>query len=73
MAPEIRKGALAVSSHGSHENPSEPKAPKGRKQRSLEGREHLYSEKTHLIHGRYQSVRWDYTHHVVPPLACSAP
>ena len=61
-----------MSSHGSHGNQSEPTSPKRRNKRSLEGREHLYSEKTHLIHGRYQSDRWDYTHHVVPPLSCSA-
>jgi len=30
-----------------------------------------YSEKTHLIHGRNQSDRWDYKHHVVPPLSNS--
>lgn len=32
---------------------------------------HLYSEKTHLIHGRFQSARWDYKHHVVPPQSSS--
>lgn len=30
-----------------------------------------YSEKTHLIHGRNQSTRWDYRHHVVPPQGSS--
>ncbi len=30
-----------------------------------------YSEKTHLIHGRLQSARWDYKHHVVPPQSSS--
>jgi methionine-gamma-lyase len=30
-----------------------------------------YSEKTHLIHGRFQSARWDYKHHVVPPQGAS--
>ena len=30
-----------------------------------------YSEKTHLIHGRFQSARWDYKHHVVPPQSSS--
>lgn len=30
-----------------------------------------YSEKTHLIHGRFQSARWDYKHHVVPPQGSS--
>jgi cystathionine beta-lyase/cystathionine gamma-synthase len=32
---------------------------------------HAYSEKTHLIHGRNQSARWDYRHHVVPPQGSS--
>lgn len=31
----------------------------------------LYSEKTHLIHGRFMSERWDYKHHLVPPLSSS--
>lgn len=53
-----------MPTHGSNGNI--PESPRKRK-RSLEGREHLYSEKTHFIHGRYQSDRWDYTHHVVPP------
>lgn len=39
--------------------------------RALAREEHPYSEKTHLIHGRSQSVRWDYRHHVVPPQSCS--
>lgn len=30
-----------------------------------------YSEKTHLIHGRFQSTCWDYKHHVVPPMSSS--
>ena len=33
--------------------------------------DHRYSEKTHLIHGRFQSTAWDYKHHVVPPLSSS--
>jgi cystathionine beta-lyase/cystathionine gamma-synthase len=45
--------------------------PSHRRSRSLEGREHLYSEKTHLIHGHFQSTRWDYRHHVVPPQSSS--
>lgn len=39
--------------------------------RALSGEGHAYSEKTHLIHGRNQSARWDYRHHVVPPLGSS--
>lgn len=31
----------------------------------------LYSEKTHLIHGRMQAAHWDYRHHVVPPASAS--
>jgi cystathionine beta-lyase/cystathionine gamma-synthase len=30
-----------------------------------------YSEKTHLIHGRFQATCWDYKHHVVPPMSSS--
>lgn len=30
-----------------------------------------YSQKTHLIHGRFQSDRWDYRHHVIPPMSAS--
>ncbi len=28
--------------------------------------------RTRLIHGQSQSDRWDYSHHVVPPITCSA-
>lgn len=28
--------------------------------------------RTHLIHGNYESRRWDYDHHVVPPISASA-
>ncbi len=56
---------------GNHGNPPDNPGRKTRKTRSVEGREHLYSEKTHLIHGRNQSDRWDYKHHVVPPLSNS--
>lgn len=31
----------------------------------------LYSEKTHLIHGRFGAAHWDYKHHVVPPMSAS--
>lgn len=39
--------------------------------KALDTKKHQYSEKTHLIHGRSQSVRWDYRHHVVPPQSSS--
>lgn len=28
--------------------------------------------RTHLIHGNYESKKWDYDHHVVPPISSSA-
>jgi cystathionine beta-lyase/cystathionine gamma-synthase len=31
-----------------------------------------YRMRTHLIHGNYQSKKWDYNHHVVPPMSSSA-
>lgn len=27
--------------------------------------------RTHLIHGNYESKKWDYDHHVVPPVSAS--
>ncbi|MCA9790514.1 MAG: aminotransferase class I/II-fold pyridoxal phosphate-dependent enzyme [Candidatus Eremiobacteraeota bacterium] len=39
--------------------------------RALDDTRHPYSEKTHLIHGRFDSARWDYQHHVVPPMSSS--
>ncbi len=30
-----------------------------------------YTVSTHLVHGPGQSVKWDFTHHVVPPLSSS--
>jgi len=30
-----------------------------------------YRMRTHLIHGNYESKKWDYDHHVVPPMSCS--
>jgi methionine-gamma-lyase len=41
------------------------------RERALAQEEHGYSEKTHLIHGRFQNTLWDYSHHVVPPLSSS--
>lgn len=31
-----------------------------------------YQLRTSLIHGRFRSKRWDYNHHVVPPMSASA-
>jgi cystathionine beta-lyase/cystathionine gamma-synthase len=39
--------------------------------RVLDPKEAQYAERTHLIHGRAQTVKWDYKHHVVPPLSSS--
>ena len=41
------------------------------RERALGHHDHGYSEKTHLIHGRFQNTLWDYSHHVVPPLSSS--
>jgi hypothetical protein len=32
-----------------------------------------YRLRTHMIHGNYESKKWDYDHHVVPPLTQSTP
>ncbi len=31
-----------------------------------------YSPETYLIYGRAQDPRWDYSHHLVPPISASA-
>src|SRR5262245_53384004 len=31
-----------------------------------------YRMRTHLIHGNFESQKWDYNHHVVPPISSSA-
>ncbi|MCA9742119.1 PLP-dependent transferase [candidate division KSB1 bacterium] len=31
-----------------------------------------YRMRTHLIHGNFESKKWDYDHHVVPPISSSA-
>lgn len=33
---------------------------------------HKYQLRTQLIHGQYRSKKWDYAHHVVPPMSASA-
>jgi cystathionine beta-lyase/cystathionine gamma-synthase len=40
---------------------------KNRKKRKEE-----YRIRTHLIHGNYDSKKWDYDHHVIPPMTSSA-
>ena len=30
-----------------------------------------YKKGTHLIHGKFRSKKWDYSHHVIPPLTAS--
>ncbi|MEW5978921.1 MAG: aminotransferase class I/II-fold pyridoxal phosphate-dependent enzyme [Acidobacteriota bacterium] len=35
-------------------------------------RKEEYRTRTHLIHGNYESRRWDYDHHVIPPISSSA-
>jgi len=30
-----------------------------------------YSLRTHMIHGSFDSKKWDYNHHVVPPVSHS--
>jgi methionine-gamma-lyase len=30
-----------------------------------------YTIRTHLIHGNYESKKWDYDHHVIPPMSSS--
>lgn len=41
--------------------------PKNRKKPKAD-----YRVRTHLIHGNYDSKKWDYDHHVVPPMSSSA-
>ena len=35
-------------------------------------REGLRSLRSLLIHGRFKSPKWDYGHHIVPPLSINA-
>ena len=34
--------------------------------------EHAYHPETRWIHGRFHSVHWDYSDHIVPPISSSA-
>ncbi len=31
-----------------------------------------YRMRTHLIHGNFESKKWEYSHHVNPPMSASA-
>lgn len=44
-----------------------PNASQPRKRTKAE-----YRMRTHLIHGNFESKKWDYDHHVVPPVSSSA-
>ena len=39
--------------------------------RKRHARKEDYRMRTHLIHGSYESKKWDYNHHVVPPITNS--
>ena len=40
--------------------------------RSILGAMKNYQLRTQLIHGQFRSKKWDYGHHVVPPMTASA-
>ncbi|MGE5326911.1 MAG: PLP-dependent transferase, partial [Deltaproteobacteria bacterium] len=40
--------------------------------RKRHARKEDYRMRTHLIHGNFESKKWDYSHHVVPPVSHSA-
>jgi cystathionine beta-lyase/cystathionine gamma-synthase len=42
------------------------------KKPTREKREDGYSTETHLIYGRAQDPKWDYSHHLLPPISSSA-
>ena len=56
-----------------HDDSSERITQRARRlrERALNAEERGYSEKTHLIHGRSPSARWNYRHQVVPPMTSS--
>ena len=35
-------------------------------------REGLYSLRSFMIHGRHKTAKWDFDHHVVPPMSASS-
>jgi cystathionine beta-lyase/cystathionine gamma-synthase len=42
------------------------------KDRKIHKRKEEYRMRTHLIHGNYDSRRWDYDHHVIPPISSTS-
>ena len=42
------------------------------KGRKIHKRKEEYRMRTHLIHGNYESRRWDYDHHVIPPISSTS-
>jgi cystathionine beta-lyase/cystathionine gamma-synthase len=36
------------------------------------GKKEDYRMRTHLIHGNFESQRWDFDHHIIPPMSASA-
>lgn len=45
---------------------------KSREQKAKKPEENGYSTEAHLIYGRAQDPRWDYSHHLIPPMSASA-
>lgn len=43
----------------------------GKQNRHPKRNKEEYSIRTHLIHGNYESKKWDYDHHVIPPITSS--
>ncbi len=36
------------------------------------GKKEDYRLRTHLVHGNYESKKWDFDHHIIPPVSASA-
>ena len=49
-----------------------PKANHGKQDSRNNAASYDYSTETHLIYGRAHSEKWDYSHHLVPPITASA-
>jgi methionine-gamma-lyase len=41
-------------------------------EQNREERERVHSKETHLIYGKWDDPRWDYSHHLLPPITSSA-
>ena len=41
------------------------------KPRRFKKKKEEYRMRTHLIHGNFESKRWDYDHHLIPPISSS--